>query len=361
MPPARGQILDDTGRPLVTSRPSIVVTVNRAELSRQGDGGLAELHRLAALLGIRFRLLRDRLRLCTAGVPQPCWAGSPYQPIPVREDVTERVGVQIMENQPRFPGVVAQVQPVVSYPGGTSAAQVLGYLQPVTAEEQRQRHLTPTGFAAVDLAGQSGLEARYDAEMRGTAGARRVAVNAAGAVTGTISATSPVAGDNLVTSLNSGVQADAERALAGAIHRAHAEGNLGATTGAAVVMTTSGRVVAMASYPSYNPRIWTRGIIRAAVREAVWRRRWRAGPEPGHAGSSTRRDPPGRSPRPRPPSRPATPWLARTTALGRCGISGRTFFNDNPANSGRDEHAHRPRPVLRHGLLRARLRDLAAR
>ncbi len=56
--------------------------------------------------------------------------------------------------------------------------------------------------------------------------AKKVAVNAAGQVTGTISATQPVAGDNLVASINSRVQADTERALGGAIHRAQAEGNL---------------------------------------------------------------------------------------------------------------------------------------
>src|SRR5262245_55664873 len=62
VPPVRGQILDDTGHALVASRSSLVVTVNVTKLSQQSDGGSAELHRLAALLGIRDRLLRDRLR-----------------------------------------------------------------------------------------------------------------------------------------------------------------------------------------------------------------------------------------------------------------------------------------------------------
>jgi penicillin-binding protein 2 len=262
VPPARGQVLDDTGRALVANSSSLVVTVNRATLSRQPDGGRAELRQLAALLGIRDRLLRDRLRLCTATVPRPCWAGSPYQPIPVQQGVSPRTGVQIMQNRAQFAGVSAEVQPVVSYPQGASAAQVLGYLQPITAGEERQRHLALTGFAGADLVGQSGLEAEYDAELRGAAGAKRVGINAAGQVTGTVSTTAPVAGDNLVTSINAQVQADTERALSGAIRRAQAEGNGAATTGAAVVMTTSGRVIAMASYPSYNPQIWTHGITQ---------------------------------------------------------------------------------------------------
>jgi len=260
VPPVRGQILDDTGHALVASRSSLIVTVDVTKLSHQTDGGSAELHRLAALLGIGDGVLRDRLRLCTAEVSQPCWSGSPYQAIPVRQDVPERVGVQIMENQRQFPGVSAQIEPVVSYPEGAGASQVVGYLQPVTAQQERRRHLQLTGFAGADLAGQSGLEAQYDAELRGTPGTQRVAVNATGAVIGTISTTPAVAGNDLVTSINAQVQADAQRALATAIHKARAEGNLGATSGAAVVMTTTGRVIAMASYPSYNPSIWIKGI-----------------------------------------------------------------------------------------------------
>ncbi|HEX6934740.1 MAG TPA: penicillin-binding protein 2 [Streptosporangiaceae bacterium] len=333
LPPARGQILDDTGHALVASRSSLVVTVNRTQLAAQGDGGSAELRRLAALLGIGYRALHDRLRLCTAGVRQPCWPGSPYQPVPVRQDVPERLALQIMENRRQFPGVSAQIQPVVSYPGGASAAQVLGYLQPVTPQEQRRRHLTVTGFADADLAGQSGLEARYDAALRGSAGSRRVAVNAAGGVTGTISATRPVAGDNLVTSINARVQADAQRALTEAIRKAHAEGNAGATTGAAVVMTTSGRVVAMASYPSYSPAIWTRGISERQYRRLFGA----AGGEPILNRATQGQYAPGST------------WKVTSTAAavaagyslagpydcpGSVRIGGRTFLNDTPANSG---------------------------
>jgi penicillin-binding protein 2 len=267
VPAIRGRILDDTGVPLVAYRPSLIVAVNLQALSRQRDGGAAEVGLLAALLGVPSRRLRDELRPCTAQITPPCWAGSPYQPIPVALDVPERIGVQIMERQEQLPGVITQVQPVTSYPMGASAAQVLGYLQPITAQEERQRHLPLTGFASVDLVGQSGLEAQYDAGLRGIPGTRLVATDAAGTVLMTIRSTPPVAGDNLVTSINANVQADTERALADAIHKAHNEGNLGATTGAAVVMTTTGRVIAMASYPSYDPSIWAHGISERQYRE----------------------------------------------------------------------------------------------
>jgi penicillin-binding protein 2 len=137
VPAVRGQITDDVGTTLVGDRTSMVVSVNRVLLSQQPDGGVAELHRLARLLGLSYPLLQRKLRICGPKVGQPCWQGSPYQPIPVQEQASPRVALQIMENQRQFPGITASVQPVTEYkqPYGTDAAQMLGYLQPVTPQE----------------------------------------------------------------------------------------------------------------------------------------------------------------------------------------------------------------------------------
>jgi penicillin-binding protein 2 len=118
----------------------------------------------------------------------------------------------------------------------------------------------------VDLVGQSGLEQQYDKQLRGIAGASEVAVNAAGQVTGTIRHTTPRPGDDLVTSISAPLQQDVQNILAGAIQRTQAEGNTKARTGAAVVLTTTGRVVAMASYPTYNPAVWAGGISAGQFR-----------------------------------------------------------------------------------------------
>jgi penicillin-binding protein 2 len=261
VPAVRGQILDDVGHRLVTNQTALVVSVDMMNLSRQPGGAAPVLHRLARLLGMSYQLLAAKTRLCTRGVAQPCWAGSPYQPIPVDQHVSDRVALQVLEEQKDFPGVTAQVQPVIDYPqpDGANPAQVLGYLQPITPQEITSRHLPVTGFSGVDLVGQAGLEAQYDSQLRGQAGAQVVSVNAVGDVTGTVRQTPPANGDDLVTSLNAQIQADAQSALDGAIARSRAAGNA-ANQGAAIVMTTTGRVVAMASYPDYNPSVWTGGI-----------------------------------------------------------------------------------------------------
>jgi penicillin-binding protein 2 len=268
VPSVRGQILDDVGQPLVHNRTALVVSVNRMLLEQQPDGGIAELHRLATLLHMSYPLLQKKLRLCTAGVSQPCWQGSPYQPIPVDQRASDAVALQIMESQRQFPGVTAEPQPVVNYvqPYASAAAQILGYLQPITAQEMAKLHLPGTGFSGVDLVGQAGLEERYDRQLRGSPGRQLLSVNAAGTVTrvGRLSPATP--GDDLVTSLNAQLEADTYTALRQAIQRAQSEGNPGATTGAAVVMTTKGRVLAMASYPSYDPSVWNGGISTAQFR-----------------------------------------------------------------------------------------------
>jgi penicillin-binding protein 2 len=260
-PAVRGEILDDTGQVMVGRQSALVVAVNMSTLGQQADGGAAELARLGRLLNISDKTLQERVRICTAGVHQPCWQGSPYQPIPVAQNVPQQVALQLLENKSTFPGVSADIQPVTDYnqPLATAAAGLVGYLQPITPQELQAMHQPVTGFTADDLVGQAGLEAQYDSALRGTTGINEVATNAAGQVTSTIKDVKPVPGDDLVTSINGPLQIATENILANSVQQAHAA-NPGATSGAAVVMTTTGRIVAMASYPTYNPSVWGNGI-----------------------------------------------------------------------------------------------------
>jgi penicillin-binding protein 2 len=266
-PSVRGEILDDTGQVMVGRQAALTVAVNMSTLGQQSDGGTAELARLAKLLSISDKTIQERVRICTAGVQQPCWQGSPYQPIPVAENVSQRVALQLLEDKGAFPGVSANIQPVTEYaqPLATDAAGVVGYLQPITAQELKTLNQPVTGFTGDDLVGQAGLEAEYDRQLRGTTGVDEVAVNAAGQVTSTIKDVKPVAGDDLVTSINGPLQIATENILASSVQAAHVD-NPGATSGAAVVMTTTGRIVAMASYPTYNPSVWSNGLSETEFR-----------------------------------------------------------------------------------------------
>ena len=142
---------------------------------------------------------------------------------------------------------------------------MLGYLGPITAQQVKQEHLPTTGFSGVDLVGQAGLEEQYNKWLQGTPGQEVLSVNSAGQQLGTERTVAPQTGDDLVTSINAKLQGDLQSVLASTLTKAQAQGNVRATTAAGMVMTTTGRVVAMASVPTYNPSIWTDGISQRST------------------------------------------------------------------------------------------------
>ncbi|TDD13270.1 penicillin-binding protein 2 [Nonomuraea diastatica] len=256
VPAVRGQILDSSGRPLVRNKTALVVSVDRTRLSRMPDGGVKVLRKLSAVLDRPVAQLQQRITPCGPGIAKPCWTGSPYQPVPLDEKVGTREALQILERQEEFPGVTAEIHSVRQYPGGRAAAQMLGYLQPVTEAELEEREGLKASFSGVDLVGRDGLEYVYDEALRGKAGLRRVQVDRMGKALGVEEQTTPIPGDHLVTSIDSRVQNVVETALARAMKSAPA-----ADGGAGVVLDArTGRVVALASAPGYDPAIWAGGI-----------------------------------------------------------------------------------------------------
>ena len=101
------------------------------------------LKRLAPLLEHVVPAAEEKTRLCTAKVKQPCWAGSPYQPIPVDSERLPADRAADHGGAERVPGVTAQPQGVITLPPpyGANPAQVLGYLQPATPQELKKDHL----------------------------------------------------------------------------------------------------------------------------------------------------------------------------------------------------------------------------
>lgn len=261
-PAVRGAILDDQGQPLVANTTVLEVTADLSTLSGQADGGKAVLGKLATALGMPESQLALNARLCSAKVSKPCWAGSPYQPVPLAAAVPTTTAVQIMEEREQFPGI--SVTPIgdrtYPAPDGITAAQILGYLSPVNQEELGAKD---SSFQPTDLVGRAGLESTYDKELRGTTGVQKVSVDNVGRAVRTVGDTPSVPGNDLVTTLNAKVQGVAEQQLAQAITSAHTQG-LPADSGAVVVMdVNTGGVIAMATYPTYSPTVWSGGISAA--------------------------------------------------------------------------------------------------
>ncbi|MFE9442761.1 penicillin-binding protein 2 [Streptomyces sp. NPDC006602] len=268
-PAVRGSILDARGVPLADNETRLVVSASRTDLLKMKDDGKAVLTKLAGVLGMKPQEVMEKVRLCDSKTPQPCWNGSPYQPIPVTDEATAKQALQIRERAEDFPGVTAEPEAVRRYaaPGKANTAQVLGYLSPVTDEEITKAQDTDSPYLRSDQVGRSGLEREYDKELRGKAGVTRYEVDNLGRVIGEAEADAAQPGSNLVTSIDARVQRVAEYELNQAMKTARKQydkitgENYKADSGAVIVMEAkTGRIVSMASAPTYDPNAWVGGI-----------------------------------------------------------------------------------------------------
>jgi penicillin-binding protein 2 len=262
-PATRGLIVDSSGVPLALNKVGVAITVDRTKIDKQEDKGEAVLRSLAQLLGMNYGDVFQRTRLCgelEKGKRAGCWTGSRFQPIPITKDADPTLALQIVERSDRFPGIDAQPIAIRSYPEivGANAAHLLGYIGPLTDGDLAGDN--GRSYFRSESIGKAGLEVQYDEFLRGTPGIKTVIVDRKEAVTSTGKVTDPVGGNHLVTSIDVRLQAASEKALADAVARSRANG-FRADGGAAVVMDiVTGRILALASYPTYDPNAFERGL-----------------------------------------------------------------------------------------------------
>jgi penicillin-binding protein 2 len=249
----RGDILDRDGRRLVLNRQSLEVRINRDEL---GDEAEATLAHLSEILGVSAQELGEELdsKLYYS-----------YQPVPVAEFVPEEVYFKVREEPERFRGVEVVQQSVRTYPQGPLGAHLVGWVGQINAEEIRERRFA--GYGPSDLVGKAGLEATYERWLRGTPGEERFLVNSDGEVLREFDPKPAQPGHDLRLSLDLDIQRIAEEELLMGIENARtvfdesSGKNLVANAGAVVVLDPrTGGIVAMASWPSFRPSWFVRGL-----------------------------------------------------------------------------------------------------
>ena len=261
-PANRGLIVDSSGVPLALNKVGLAITIDRIEIDKQPDKGVAVMQRLAKLLKLNYNDVFTNTRLCgelPVGQRAGCWTGSRYQPIPITKEADPDIALQIVERPDQFPGVDAQPISIRSYPGlvDVNAAHVLGYVGPLTEDDLTN---SSKQYFRSESIGKAGLEIQYDSYLRGVPGIRTLIVDRKEVITRESQNTKPVAGDHLVTSLDIRLQAAAEKALEDAVKRGRANGYT-SDSGAAVVMDIrTGRILALASYPTYDPNAFEKGL-----------------------------------------------------------------------------------------------------
>ena len=269
-PATRGLIVDSSGVPLALNKVGVAITVDRTKIDKQDDKGEAVLRSLAQLLGLNYADIYQRTRLCgelEKGKRAGCWTGSRFQPIPITKDADPNLALQIVERSDRFPGIGAEPIAIRSYPSivGANAAHLLGYIGPLTDGDLAGDN--GRSYFRSESIGKAGLEIQYDEFLRGTPGIKTVIVDRKEAVTSTGKVTNPIGGNHLVTSIDVRLQAASEKALADAVARSRANG-FRADGGAAVVMDiVTGRVLALASYPTYDPNAYELGLTVKQARD----------------------------------------------------------------------------------------------
>ena len=262
-PATRGLIVDGYGVPLAMNKAGLAITIDRIAIDKLEDKGVGVMQRLAKLLKLQYKDIYQNTRLCgelPKGQKAGCWQGSRYQPIPITKSADPDIALQIAERSDSFPGVDAQPIAIRSYPAylDVNAAHVLGYVGPLTETDLLKGN--GKQYFRSETIGKTGLEIQYDSFLRGEPGIRTVIVDRKESITRESQNTKPVAGDHLVTSLDVRLQASAEKALKDAVMRGRASGHT-SDSGAAIVMDIkTGRILALASYPTYDPNAWEKGL-----------------------------------------------------------------------------------------------------
>ena len=168
---------------------------------------------------------------------------------------------KINEMSSEFPGINTTSEPTIYYPYGELASHILGYVGPIGEDELKGNE---EEYDQNDIIGKTGIEQVFEKYLRGTDGIKQIDMSVDGIVTDEYIAEEAIAGNDIMLTIDAELQKITEDALAHNIEMMQNGELSGATTaseGAAVVLNVkTGEVLAMASYPNYNPSLFVDGI-----------------------------------------------------------------------------------------------------
>jgi penicillin-binding protein 2 len=249
IPPARGLILSSDGHVLAGVHSAAVAAIVCDELPVGAQRRASVLARLGAVLKLADAQITKAVTPCDS-----------YAPVTIEAQIPSAALIYLAEHSADFPGLTLEQTEVRDYPFGALGAQVLGFVGALNAQDIAGGNFK--GVPAGNIVGQDGLEYQYDRYLRGRDGARRIQVDAAGVPTGkSLSSVLPVAGDNLVTSINLGLEAEGVAALEQGIKLAHENGYPATAASFVALDPRNGDVLAIGSVPEYNPNVLSQPFI----------------------------------------------------------------------------------------------------
>ena len=239
IPTQRGEIYDRSFTdPLVINRDTFAVNITPAEIPRNQMDVIFEL--LSNIIGISTDDIRAKL---------PSQYLQLYQPVEIASNVSFSTIAALAERKNNLPGVSWQTKFIRNYSDVGSLSHILGYVGDITREELT--HLYNLGYQQDDVIGKMGIEKQYDEILRGRDGWETRTVDVRGRRITNIEnvvRVPPEMGKNIVLTIDADLQDLVEKAL-------------GPRMGAAVVLKpATGEILAMVSYPWYDPNIFTEGL-----------------------------------------------------------------------------------------------------
>lgn len=235
IPPRRGWIVDRAGKALALNIPNY-----RLELIPEQLTDLeATLSAVAQVLPLTEEDL-TRIRADVASQPK-------FMPVEVAGNIDWQHFAALNVRLPDVPGILPVRGFARSYPMGEQFAHLLGYVATPTAEQYKAARDPLLIFPGFKI-GKDGIERRVDAQLRGSAGASRVEVNARGRVVRNLDTHGDTPGSTLKLTIDRDLQSYAAR-------------RLGDQSASVIVMDTeTGDILCLLSMPAYDPNVFSTRI-----------------------------------------------------------------------------------------------------
>lgn len=198
-----------------------------------------------------------------------------FRPINLVYNLDEATVLRIEENIEKSKGISVATIPIRSYPNRNLASHVLGYMGPIATDDEVERYVNKDSYLRDEIVGKTGIEESYQDTLRGKNGKSIVTVDSSGNRIETLSKTPSEPGNDVYLTIDANLQKEAERSLVamlkairtGSVHESK-YGNYyppvvcsNAASGAVVVSNVkTGEVLASASYPNYDPNLFSTGI-----------------------------------------------------------------------------------------------------
>ena len=195
---------------------------------------------------------------------------SAYRPYQISTSISRESVNEIEEQNATYQGINISTVPIRSYLRGSLAAHILGYTGPISPDELKQNE----DYGMNDTIGKAGLEAVFEKYLRGTNGVKKVEMDSNGRMNQEYEITPSKKGSDIILTIDANLQQVAETALVNNINKIKTGGFSqkyeDADSGAVVAINVkTGEILAMASYPTYDPSLFTGGISNKDWNELI--------------------------------------------------------------------------------------------